>query len=172
LGVQSFNLNQEESCEIENFIMKINSEIKSKRADIIPVIQLYIQLILIQANRSYERLFSAKHVAPASGNAIFKKFIKLVNQHFLTVRKVTDYARMLHVSADHLNRVIKFHSQKTAHELIDEMILTEAKAHLLHTELSVAEIAYQLEFSDPSHFNKFFKKLTDYTPLQYRDRSH
>ncbi|MFI5186945.1 MAG: helix-turn-helix domain-containing protein [Chitinophagales bacterium] len=169
-GVQSFQLTREEACEIENFIMKINNEIKNKRNDIIPVIQLYIQLILIQANRSYEYQFS-KQDALTGNNALFKKFIKLVNQHFLSVRKVADYAGMLHVSSDHLNRIIKFHSQKTAHELIDEMILTEAKAYLLHTELSIAEIAYKLDFSDPSHFNKFFKKLTDHTPLQYRSKT-
>lgn len=169
-GVQSFQLTKEEAYEIENSITKINNEIKSKRSDIVPVIQLYIQLILIQANRSYEYQF-LKQDLPASNNALFKKFIKLVNQHFLTVRKVADYAGMLHVSSDHLNRIIKFHSQKTAHELIDEMIITEAKAYLLHTELSIAEIAYKLEFSDPSHFNKFFKKLADSTPLQYRSRT-
>jgi len=169
-GVQSFQLDQEEAREIENFIMKINEEIKNKRDDIVQVIQLYIQLILIKANRNYQRQFSASHDKVTSGNTLFIKFIKLVNQHFLTLRKVAEYARMLHVTSDYLNRIIKFHSQKTAHELIDEMILMEAKAFLRHTELSIAEIAYRLEFSDPSHFNKFFKKLVDCTPLQYRDK--
>jgi AraC-like DNA-binding protein len=92
-----------------------------------------------------------------------------VGQHFLTHRKVSDYAGMLHVSANHLNRTIKSQSDKTAHELIDEMILMEAKALLRQTTFSIAEIAYQLDFSDPSHFNKFFKKLTGITPLQYRE---
>ena len=84
---------------------------------------------------------------------------------------MTDYAKMLLVSADHLNRIIKSNSDNTAHGLIDEMLLRETKAYLLHTELSIAEIAYKLEFSDPSHFNKFFKKLTDLTPLQFRNKS-
>lgn len=78
---------------------------------------------------------------------------------------------MLHVSADYLNRIIKAHSDKTAHQLIDEMILIEAKAYLLYSQLTIAEIAYQLGFSDPSHFNKFFKKLAHCTPLQYRNKS-
>jgi len=169
-GIQSFQLPKEEACEMETIIMKINEEIKSKRSDITLVIQLYIQLIFIYASRNYERQFS-KQELPPSNNALFKKFIKLVNQHFLVARKVADYAGMLHVSSDHLNRVIKFHSQKTAHQLIDEMVATEARAYLVHTDISVAEIAYKLEFSDPSHFNKFFKKLTGNTPLQYRNKT-
>ena len=170
LGIQSFQLTENEALEIESTIMKINHEIKNKRADIIQIIQLYLGLILFHANRSYESQL-AVHDAPNTNNTLFRRFIRLVNHHFLALRKVSDYAALLNVSPDHLNRIIKFHSQKTVGELIDEMILIEAKAYLLHTELSVAEIAYKLEFSDPSHFNKFFKKLAAITPLQYRQRA-
>ena len=75
---------------------------------------------------------------------------------------------MLHVSPDHLNRIIKNQSDKTAHELIDEMIVMEAKALLLHSQLSVAEIAYKLEFADPSHFNKFLKNLSAALPFNIK----
>lgn len=81
---------------------------------------------------------------------------------------MTEYADMLHISSNHLNKVIKKETGKTAHELIEEMLLLEAKALILHTDLSVAEIGYHLNFADPSHFNKFFKKLSGVTPLQYR----
>jgi len=126
-GIQSFQLAHEEACEIEDFIFRVNDEIKNRKEDIVQVIQLYIQLILLHANRTYIKQ-SAKEEVPTGMNELFRQFIKLVNQHFLSMRKVSDYAELLHVSSDHLNRVIKFHSHKTAHELIDEMILTEAKA--------------------------------------------
>ncbi|MBK9736442.1 MAG: AraC family transcriptional regulator [Saprospiraceae bacterium] len=87
------------------------------------------------------------------------------------MRKVSSYADMLHVSPDHLNRAIKSCSDKTAHEHIDEMLLMEAKAYLLHTTMTIAEIAYQLEFSDPSHFNRFFKKYCSLTPVDFRNQS-
>ena len=170
-GVQSFQLNREEAAEVESLIFKINDEIKNRKPGICRAIQLYIQLIMIHADRSYERQQLIRQERALSGNALFRRFIKLVNCHFLRLRKVSDYAGMLHIRTDHLNRTIKSQSTKTAGELIDEMILTEAKAYLLHTELSNAEIAYRLEFSDPSHFNKFFKKRTNCTPLQYRGKS-
>ena len=98
-------------------------------------------------------------------------FLKLVSQHFLNIRKVSDYAAMLHVSPDHLNKVIKSNADKTASELIDEMLVTEAKAYLLYSKMSVSEIAYKLEFADPSHFNKFFKKPNNCTPLEFRNKT-
>lgn len=171
LGVQSFALSDDDAEEVEHIIMKINDEIKVRRTGTGRMIQLYVQMILIIAKRSYEQQFSGTEEAAVTGNTLFRRFIKLVGHHFMTLRKVSDYAQLLHVSADHLNRAIKSQSEKTAGQLIDEMILNEAKAYLLHTELSNAEIAYRLAFSDPSHFNKFFKKLTNYTPVQFRSKS-
>ncbi len=170
-GVQCFPLADEEATEVEENIMKINREVKAKRHSLSQAIQLYIQLIFIVANRSYsQRMFFDHHTADKE-TSLVTRFLKLVSEHFLVVRKVADYADLLHVSADYLTKTLRTQLNKTAHELIDEMIGREAKAYLLHSPLSVAEIAYQLKFSDPSHFNKFFKKLNTCTPLQYRARS-
>jgi transcriptional regulator GlxA family with amidase domain len=151
-GVQCFSLNEEEANEVENSVLKINHEIKNKKANTRQAIQLYIQLILLHAKRSYESQMLAKRETGESGNNLFRRFIKSVSQHFLTLHKVSDYAELLNVSSDHLNRTIKLHSDKTAHELIDDMILVEAKAYLRHTQLSIAE-------------------LTGQTPQQYRSKS-
>jgi AraC family transcriptional regulator, transcriptional activator of pobA len=170
-GEQCFLLNEDEGHEVKDFIQKINEEVKNRKPDTSHAIRLYIQLILITAGRRYANKIISRQGTANSGKDIFIRFLKLVSEHFLFVHKVAGYAAMLHVSADHLNRIIKANSDRTAHELIDEMILMEAKAHLMHSSLSVAEIAYSLNFSDPSHFNKFFKKLSNCTPLQYRNMS-
>lgn len=171
LGVQSFVLEEGEAQEVQDLIFRINKEIKQRKTEIKRMIQLYLQQIVSLAHRAYQQQFPLPDQLPAVGNSLFKRFIKLVGHHFMTMRKVSDYARLLNVSTDHLNRIIKSQSEKTAGELIDEMIFTEAKAYLLHTELSNAEIAYQLAFSDPSHFNKFFKKLANCTPVEFRVKS-
>ena len=169
-GIQCFALSEEEGKEIETIILKINDEVKARKANTGQAIQLYIQLILINAGRSYAQTILSRNDTGDNEASLFTRFLKSVSEHFLSVKKVADYAAMLHVSADHLNRTIKAHSDKTAHELIDEMIIREAKAYLLHSQLSVAEVAYKLEFADPSHFNKFFKKLSGCTPLQFRNK--
>lgn len=170
-GLQCFSLSEDEGAEVKGFILKINEEVKTRKPDTSHAIRLYIQLILMIAARRYASKIISSQGTVNSGKNIFTRFLKLVSEHFLAVHKVADYARMLHISADHLNRIIKANSDKTAHELIDDMILMEARAQLMHSSLSVAEIAYALNFSDPSHFNKFFKKLSDRTPLQYRNKS-
>lgn len=170
-GLQCFSLTEEEGANIEQLILSINTELKNRQPGAGQAVRAYLQLILLQANRRYGvSLFSA--AAPHDNQVLlFNRFIKFVGQYVLTHRKVADYAGMLHVSADHLNRTVKLHSGKTAGRHIDEMVLLEACALLRHSPLSVAEIAYQLDFADPSHFNKFFKKLAGCTPQQYRHTS-
>lgn len=170
-GIQHIRLDQQEQEEIEHFILKINAEIKHRKPDLKPAIQSYIHLILIQAHRSYTRQGLGEKQTSASENALLRSFKKLVSEHFITKRNVSEYAALLHISADHLSKTIRKQSGKTAHELIEEMLLLEAKVLLQHTDASVAEIAYRLAFTDPSHFNKFFRKNTEMTPLQYREHS-
>jgi AraC-like DNA-binding protein len=46
--------------------------------------------------------------------------------------------------------------------------MVEARRLLFHSELSVKEIAFELGFEDASYFNRFFKRLSEQTPAQYR----
>lgn len=170
-GLQCFEVDDDTANEIEFIILKINDEIKKNKSECIEVIRLYIQLILIYANRNYGATLLSNFGTSNTLQNLFNSYLKLVSQHFLTVRKVSDYAELLYVSPDHLNRAIKSCSDRTAHEHIDEMILMEAKAYLVHSNMTVSEIAYKLEFADPSHFNRFFKKHSNQTPLEFRKQS-
>ncbi len=167
-GVQCFELTEETASEIENIIFKINEEIKNKKTLCSDSIKLYIQLIIIHASRSYDSMQLSKQGSINPTQNLYTEYLKLVSRHFITNRKVNEYARMLHVSPDHLNRTIKACSDKTAYELIEEMLLMEAKVYLLHTQLTISEIAYKLAFTDPSHFNRFFKKRNNQTPSEFR----
>jgi AraC family transcriptional regulator, transcriptional activator of pobA len=46
--------------------------------------------------------------------------------------------------------------------------MTEAKSMIQFSIMDIAEIAYQLNFSDPANFGKFFKKHAAVTPVKYR----
>lgn len=168
-GVPFMQLSDDEALEIENLFLKINQEIKEKRLHFKQTIQLYLNLILIAANRSYQRQGLVQNVEPKKDNTLLARYKKMVGQHFITKRKVEEYAALLAVTPNHLNKIIKEQTGKTASSFIENMLIMEAKALLRYTELSISEIAYQLDFTDPSHFNKFFKKEAGVTPLVYRN---
>lgn len=102
---------------------------------------------------------------------LFQKFIQLVNNFYIEKRTIEEYATLLSVTANHLSQSVKSSSGKNALSFINDRLLSEAKSLIQFTDFDIAEIAYQLNFSDPANFGKFFKKHTAQTPLEYRKRS-
>jgi AraC-like DNA-binding protein len=167
-GTPCFQLSPAEIDRVEQFVLAMNEEVKGNRPGREKAIRMYLYLLLLEAKRSYERQQLHTKDNSAENAYLVSHFQKLVSRHFLLKRKVTDYAGLLAVSPNHLNRTVKETTGKTASESIAEMLVQEAKAVLKYTGASVSEIAYQLNFSEPAAFNRFFKKMTGETPLVYR----
>ena len=166
-GSQLLACNEQEINEIVDLISKIDQELQSSHTGRLTAIKMYFYLILLTAKRSYERQ-ELKKDTPTTTQLV-TRFHKLVGQHFMEHRQVADYAKMLNVTPNHLNRVVKNVTNRTASDAIQEMLVQEAKVLLQNTELSISEIAYQLDFSEPAAFNHFFARLTGATPLAYRN---
>jgi len=95
---------------------------------------------------------------------------KLVEENFRKERLLAFYAEKLAMTVDRLNDHVKRATGVTAGHLIRQRVLTEAKRQLVFTIEPIHEIAYDLAFSDPSHFARFFRKQTGTTPQEFRAR--
>jgi AraC family transcriptional activator of pobA len=93
---------------------------------------------------------------------------KLVEEHFHKERQLAFYADKLAMTVDRLNDHVRRATGVTAGHLIRQRVLTEAKRQLVFTSQPIHEIAYDLAFSDPSHFARFFRKQTGTTPHEFR----
>jgi len=86
----------------------------------------------------------------------------------LQLRTAQDFAASLAVHINYLNRSVKEVTGKPTSVHIAERIAAEAKALLLYTDWSVADIAYGLGFEYPTYFNNYFKRITGATPNSFR----
>ena len=86
----------------------------------------------------------------------------------LRLRTAQDFAAALSIHVNYLNRAVKTVTGKPTSAHIAERITTEAKALLLHTDWSIADIAYALGFQYPTYFNNYFKKIIGATPKSFR----
>ena len=93
---------------------------------------------------------------------------KLVEEYFHKERQLAFYADRLAMTVDRLNDHVRRATGVTAGHLIRQRVLTEAKRQLVFTSQPIHEIAYDLAFSDPSHFARFFRKQTCTTPHEFR----
>ncbi|MGD9158229.1 MAG: helix-turn-helix domain-containing protein [Desulfobacteraceae bacterium] len=129
-----------------------------------------LRALLYQAlcwlNRQY--LKSNSHSEPASGSYVFE-FREIVNQNFKSHHSVGFYADKLHISAGHLNDVVKHHYGISAKNFIQNRVFLEAKRLLLYSSLSVSEIAWELNFQDDSYFVRAFKNKIGCTPHSYKN---
>lgn len=100
---------------------------------------------------------------------VIRKFNYLVDIHYKTKRKVSDYAEMLFKSPKTLSNLFSIYNQKSPQQIILERLSLEAKRLIHFTEKQNQEIAYDLGFNDPAHFSRFFKKMTQMSPSAYRE---
>jgi AraC family transcriptional activator of pobA len=93
---------------------------------------------------------------------------RLLDEHFRKERLISFYAQKLAMTADRLNDHVKRATGVTAGHMIRQRVLTEAKRQLVFTTQAIHDIAFDLSFSDPSHFTRFFRKQTGMTPQAFR----
>jgi len=116
-------------------------------------------------------------IAPVQAESLEERFFSTLEDTFFNIRKETPledkspayFAQLLHTSVDQLNKTIKKATGKTTQALIHERIIEEANVLLKHTMYSVKEIAWCFHFQETSHFQNFYKKHTNCTPLEYRN---
>ncbi len=175
-GTHLFELTDDQAEKISAIFERIFKEINSE----------YVHKYDVLRNIVFELLHFAMKMEPSSNfdrqqiNAsqrISTLFLELLERQFpidevhpkIQFRTASDFASQLNVHVNHLNRSVKDTTEKTTSQIIGERILQESKILLKHSAWSVSEIAYSLGFTEVTHFNNFFKKHTQTSPLKFRN---
>ena len=166
----------------ENYVFRTNPEEHASIAsDMERILQLFnethpyqvkrlsgvLSALLYNCKAVYERYSFEAHHLP-SGLLLTQRFQQLVDKLYLESKNVNAYADHLHVTPNHLTAVVKEQIGKTAKDVIQERVFLESKNLLKYTEMDISRVAYTLNFSEPTHFTRFFKKYAGQTPLQFR----
>ena len=168
-GPKVLRLNAQQRALFEGLANAMLREYKSRGKDHATALRSYLRIWLIEASRITEAREPSRW--NDRGTALTNQFLCLVGQQFRSVAAVSEYAGQLRVTASHLNETVRRTLGKTAGQVIRERVLLEAQRLLRHSQLSVSEIAYHLEFDDPSYFARFFRKQTGLAPAQFRSQT-
>jgi AraC family transcriptional activator of pobA len=138
-------------------------EITLKNIDMVRIKLLELFLVI-------EKLCDRKphKQVPRQKQTLLRNFQSLIDKHFRTIRLPKEYAELLYVTPNHLNALCRDLLGKTAGDMIRERVVLEAKRLLTNADMSVAQIAYELNFQDNSYFVRFFKKEVGTTPDDFR----
>lgn len=128
------------------------------------VLKLHLMIIAEYVNVEFHKVFRFQQKGK---NLLVSKFIKLIEQHFRSEKQSPFYAEKLCVTQTYLNQVCKRFLGKTSTELIQEMIIREAKKQLNTGQYTVKEVASNIGFNDISYFIRFFRIQTGVTPRRF-----
>ena len=167
--VIKLRLGYNEEQVFENFFQMMNQVLKSPTAGKRDFEHLVISMLFrIQGLNTAQNGLQA----PAMGDrkqTILSKFMQLLNASGPAPRSIATYADKLGVSANYLSVVVKEMSDRTVMEWVDIRTVTQIKLLLCDpANLTVDQIAEQLDFSSSSQMIRVFKKLTGITPTEYR----
>ncbi|MGL5234077.1 MAG: helix-turn-helix domain-containing protein [Empedobacter falsenii] len=154
--------------EFQNFIHLLNeiqTEAKSVNKDSVHIIRSLLYYSLQKLNRLYAQKFQLP-IENQQENIAFT-FKKLLEQNIKQNLRITDYADKIGISRISLNKNIKKQFNVTASKMLHQRLLFEIQHYLIHTQLTVSQIADELNFSEPNHLMRFFKNQTGKTTSEF-----
>jgi len=170
---EALHLSEKEKTVILTIFKNIEDELQTPIDDFSQDVMVsQIELLLNYSNRFYKRQFITRK---AVSSDLLTKMETLLDDYFNNntalmngVLTVQTLAEQLNVSPHYLSDMLRSLTGQNAQQHIHNKLIEKAKEILSNSNLSVAEIAYQLGFEHPQSFNKLFKRKTNLSPLEFR----
>jgi AraC-like DNA-binding protein len=154
-----------ETRELVALVGQIAAEHRRALDDLQPwLLTALLRVLVLRAERLIDR--TAPLPAP------LQRFLTILERDHATTRSVGHYAKRAGISVRRLAELSSIHTGKSTKQLIDERVILEHKRLLVHTELSVKELAARTGFAEPTNLVKFFRHHVAMTPLEFRAHHH
>ena len=98
------------------------------------------------------------------------KFMRLVEESDGRIRRVDDFANQLNITPKYLSTLLKETMSRRPSEMIKLFTLKAIERRLRFTDMTMQEIANDLNFPNASFFGKYVKEHLGMTPLEYRKK--
>ena len=133
---------------------------------------LLAQMVVGYEYINYYRKEQDRLLPPDNNAGIFSRFCDLVVEHYHESKEIQYYASLLDLHPKYLSRVVRTATNGvTPGQWIDRYVVAQAKRLMAtNPELSLKEIAYELGFSEPTSFYRYFKRVTGLTANEFRHK--
>ena len=152
----------EKACEM---LKEIKTELVAPKSDSVHIIRSLLYYLLQKLNREYAQ----KHMLSLDRqeNNYAYQLKNLLEKHIKDKQRIEEYTSLLGVSRITLNKAVKDQFNVTATHLLKQRLLFEIKNMLIHTNMTIADIAFELHYSEPNHLMRFFKTQTGLTTTDF-----
>ncbi|SHK15992.1 helix-turn-helix domain-containing protein [Chryseobacterium polytrichastri] len=170
---EALHLSDKEKQKILSIFENIEQELTTSIDEISQdLIISYLEVLLNYSNRYYKRQFVTRKIVNRS---IVEKFEDLLSEYFNTEKSLSNglptvkyFSDKLNLSSGYLSDLLRNTTGLNTQQHIHSKIINSAKEKLLTSQITAAELAYELGFEHPQSFNKLFKAKTKMSPMQFR----
>ena len=165
----------------DTYFQLLCSRMKSSTSALTPDIvrsllgTIMLELLSIMRRNSERAVEEVRQEDPNSSlhkKRIIDNFIKLVEESDSRIRRVDDFASQLNVTPKYLSTILKEVMNRRPSTYIQLYTLKAIERRLRFTDMTMQEIANDLNFPNPSFFGKYCKEHLGMTPLEYRMKYH
>ncbi len=155
--------------EVQGLIDAAAREAEGGRPGRDRAVALHLGLVALWLERHAAAVAPAR-AADAAGR-LAARYARLIERDFSSGLGVADYAAALGVTPTHLSRACRAASGRTAHALLQDRVLFEARRLLAETRTPIKDVARALGFTSPAYFTRAFHAGTGETPSGFRRRN-
>ncbi|GAB5551408.1 MAG: helix-turn-helix domain-containing protein [Saprospiraceae bacterium] len=164
---QYLQLKNEDYSIIKFAFKEIIAEINNYQKDSAHIIRSLLYFSLSKLNRLYSKFYN---ISPdTQSNSRIHQFKELLELNIRSIHSVNDYCDLLQTDRHQLNTMVKAHTGHTSKQIINNRRLQEIKTELRYSNKTIAEIAHDLNFSEPNNLTRFFKKMEGISPSSYKN---
>ena len=165
----------------DTYFQLLCSRMKSSTSALTPDIvrsllgTIMLELLSIMRRNSERAVEEVRQEDPNSSlhkKRIIDNFIKLVEESDGRIRRVDDFASQLNITPKYLSTILKEVMNRRPSTYIQLYTLKAIERRLRFTDMTMQEIANDLNFPNPSFFGKYCKEHLGMTPLEYRMKYH
>ena len=127
-----------------------------------------VDILLLPLCQMLELALLKTKMPPPQELPLARQVMRYLKQNHNQPIHSEDICRQLGCSRSHMSTEFNQAYGKSLREVLNELRVADAKNLLLHSDLTVTEIAYSVGFTDSNYFSSLFKKQTGTTPMEYR----
>ena len=133
------------------------------------IIRSALNAYMLYTYDRYQRFYYTDEMnIESTRSKIFDSFVDLLHHNCNTQREVTFYADKLCISTKYLTDICHKVAGVSAKKIIDNFAILQIKILLHNPQLTMQDIAHQMDFPDQSYLGRYFKRFEGISPSSFR----
>jgi AraC family transcriptional regulator, transcriptional activator of pobA len=160
-----------EAHELEEAVVRLQREFQWAAPAHVAATEARLVTLLVSAVRATHQLHGTLRGTRGPRAALVARFRQAVEANLRAGWEVNRYAKALGVTPARLRDACLEVTGRPPTHIVHERLILEAKRSLKYTNMTIAETAYDLGFSDPAYFSRFFSERVGVSPAEFRRRA-